>query len=83
MSDDRALIAFAEEYLAECGGARAGVCYPLSWNVRDIFGIELVEGEFNGIPHTWNVMPDGRIFDGSHGQFDDGPPRFFPAGAFG
>jgi hypothetical protein len=80
---DTELLTFAEEFLDSCGGARPGTCYVASWNVRDEFGIALVEGTFDGTCHTWNVMPDGRIFDVTHGQFDGGPPRFFPADAPG
>jgi len=77
------LLTFAEDYLDCAGGDPKGKCYAFSWNVRDLFGIPLVEGTFADTHHTWNVMPDGRIFDGTHGQFDGGPPRFFPADAPG
>lgn len=73
-------IEFAEKYLAECGGARPGVCWTLAWNIRDLFGGHILEGSFQSesgrIPHSWNELPDGRWFDGSAGMFDGGPPRF-------
>jgi len=83
VTDDRALLDFAEDYIDCAGGDPAGKCYTCSWNIRDIYGIPLVEGTYGGICHTWNVMPDGRIFDGTHGQFDGGGPRFLPADAPG
>ena len=62
---------YALDYCVRARGARPGVCHPLSWNIRDQFGWEIVEGRRDDRPHFWNAMPDGRYFDGSAAQFDD------------
>lgn len=73
-----AALAFAVDYCDAAGGARPGMCYPASWNIRDQFGFDLVQGQRGGIPHTWNVLPDGRILDATAAQFGDPGPGLYP-----
>ena len=54
-----------------------GQCAVTALIVQDHFGGELLTGEVNGIPHFWNLLPDGQEVDLTLGQFgfihDRGP----------
>ncbi|AXV10072.1 hypothetical protein DVS28_b0302 (plasmid) [Euzebya pacifica] len=75
----RDALTFAADYCHAAGGARPGTCHPASWNIRDRFGYTMVQGQRGGIPHTWNVLPDGRILDATAAQFGDPGPGLYPA----
>lgn len=69
-----AAIDFATDYCEAAGGARPGMCHTAAWNVEAEFGWPITSGRRDGLPHHWNTMPDGRIFDATAAMFgDDGP----------
>jgi hypothetical protein len=47
----------------------SGFCVHVAQTVVDIFGGVIVRGRFNGLPHWWNRLPDGREVDLTSCQF--------------
>lgn len=79
-ADLAAATTLAEAYCAAAGGARPGMCHAAAWNVRDQFGWPIVEGERDGMKHSWNQMPDGRWFDATAETFGEQGPQVVDAG---